>query len=359
MHYYLRSKIFLCSKIFLLIIFFTGVNAQEKYLSPDDVKVEWQNFTKFQREELVNFATFLYNEGFYERALLSYFQYLYKYPNDELQIATYFQIGKCYENMENWDLAKNYYNRILDEEIANEVAIKAAKYQLYYIDLINKNYSSLIDSTSNSKDPYEMIFRAYAHFQSLQWDEAQQAFKTSEALFDLSHYSRQIRPWYKAINTARNAPLKEKNTALLSSLAPGGGFIYLKQKENAIGTMGSSFLLYTAMLTSVTLSQKGSVPIVGNRQKTAPISYDLNENFKKSLNYPLPTELTLNAKRGVSIIVPPALIALGLYAGSMWKTVYDIDGANKKLVSRYAGNVSKKLPIERFMDFETPDFIIK
>jgi hypothetical protein len=113
------------------------------------------------------------------------------------------------------------------------------------------------------------------------------------------------------------------------------------------------------MLTSVTLSQKGSVSIVGNRQKTAPISYDLNENFKKSLNYPLPTELTLNSKRGVSIIVPPALIALGLYAGSMWKTVYDIDGANKKLVSRYAGNVSKKLPIERFMDFETPDFIIK
>ena len=359
MYYYLRSKIFLRFKISLLILCFTCINAQEKYLSPNDVKVEWQTFTNFQKQELVNFATFLYNEGFYERALLSYFQYLYKYPDDELQVATYFQIGKCYENMENWDLAKNYYNRILDESPADEVSIKAAKYQLYYIDLINKNYVSLIDSAKDSKDPYELIFRAYAHFQSLQWDEAQQAFKASEALFDLSHYSKQIRPWYKAINTAKNAPLKEKNTALLSSLAPGGGFIYLKQKENAIGTMVSSILLYTAMLTSATLSQKGSVPIIGNRQKAAPISYDLNENFKKSLNYPLPTELTLNSKRGVSIIVPPALIALGLYAGSMWKTVYDIDGANKKLVSRYAGNVSNKLPIERFMDYETPDFILK
>ena len=99
----MRSKIFLrlLSKILLLIIFFSSINAQEKYLSPDDVKDEWQNYTKFQREELVNFATFLYNEGFYERALLSYFQYLYKYPNDKLQMATYFQIGKCYENMEN------------------------------------------------------------------------------------------------------------------------------------------------------------------------------------------------------------------------------------------------------------------
>ena len=218
---------------------------------------------------------------------------------------------------------------------------------------------SLIDSTKDSKDPYELIFRAYAHFQSLQWDESQQSFKASEAIFDLNHYSKQIRPWYKAINTAKNAPLKEKNTALLSSLVPGGGFLYLKQTENAIGTMGSSILLYTAMLTSGYLSQKGSVSIVGNRQKASPVSYNLNENFKKSLSYPVPNALTLDSKRGASMIVPPALIALGLYAGSMWKAVYDLEEANTKLVSRYAGNVSKKLPIERFMDFETPDFIIK
>ena len=140
---------------------------------------------------------------------------------------------------------------------------------------------------------------------------------------------------------------------------PGGGFLYLKQTENAIGTMSSSILLYTAMLTSGSLSQNGSISIVGNRQKTSPVSYNLDENFKKSLSYPIPNTLTLNSKRGASAIVPPALIALGLYAGSIWKAVYDLEDANKKLVSRYAGNVSKKLPIERFMDFETPDFIIK
>ena len=359
MVHYLRSKIFLRSKISLLIILFSLINAQEEYLSTDDVKTEWQNFTKFQRQELVNFATFLYNEGFYERALLSYFHYLYKYPNDALQMATYFQIGKCYENMKNWDLAKNYYNRILNESSVGTVANRAAQYQLYYINLKNKNYSSLIDSTNDSKDPYELIFRAYAHFESLQWDEAQQAFKASEALFNYSHYSKQIRPWYKAIKAAKNAPLKEKNIALLSSLAPGGGFIYLKQTENAIGTMGASILLYTAMLTSAALSQNGSVPIVVNRQKTTPVSYDLNENFKKSLSYPVPSSLALNSKRGASIIVPPAIIALGLYAGSMWKSVYYIEEANIKLVSRYAGRVSNKLPIESFMDYETPDFIIR
>ena len=58
--------------LFCINIIFT----QEKYLSPDDVKVEWQNYTSFQRQELVNFATFLFDEQFYERALLVFFQFI-------------------------------------------------------------------------------------------------------------------------------------------------------------------------------------------------------------------------------------------------------------------------------------------
>jgi len=58
-------------------------------------------------------------------------------------------------------------------------------------------------------------------------------------------------------------------------------------------------------------------------------------------------------------LIPPALIALGLYAGSMWKAVHDIDGSNRMLVKRFAGRVTSKLPIESFMDYNTPDFIIK
>ena len=77
--------------LFCINIIFT----QEKYLSPDDVKVEWKNYTSFQRQELVNFATFLFDEQFYERALLVFFQFLYKYPGDELEIAAYFNIAKC------------------------------------------------------------------------------------------------------------------------------------------------------------------------------------------------------------------------------------------------------------------------
>ena len=115
------------------------------------------------------------------------------------------------------------------------------------------------------------------------------------------------------------------------------------------------------MLTSTTITQKGGLPIVGNRQKMVPMAGDIisdNGVFQSSPGYPLPNSLLLDSKSG-SALVPPALIALGLYAGSMWKSVHDIDKSNRKLVQRSAGRVTAKLPIERFMDYETPDFIIK
>ena len=236
----MKIKIQSSFALFFMALFFMIPNctwAQKQYISPDDIKSEWKNHTSFQRQELVNFANFLYDEGFYERALISYFQYLYRYPKDELEMATYFQIGKCYELLESWDLAKNYYKRIIDENPSKSVSKNAAQYQLLYISLVNKKYEKVIDSTINSKDPYELIFRAYAHFELLEWTESKQAFKTAEVLFNHSHYSKQIRPWYKAIKTAQNAPLKEKKSALLASIAPGGGFVYLKQTESAIGAI--------------------------------------------------------------------------------------------------------------------------
>jgi Uncharacterized protein conserved in bacteria len=133
------------------IIFLFCINiafAQQKYLSPDDIKAEWQNYTSFQRQELVNFANFLFDEQFYERALLIYFQFLYKYPSDELEMAAYFKIGKCYELMGNWDLAENYYNRIIKESPPGSIASNAAKYQLSYVALQIGNYETIIEKTS-------------------------------------------------------------------------------------------------------------------------------------------------------------------------------------------------------------------
>ena len=348
-------------KLIIIFLIFGSVCAQQKYLSPEDVKVEWKNYTTFQRQELVNFATFLYDEEFYERALLVYFQFLYKYPGDELEMAAYFKIGKCYEMMGDWDLAKNYYNRIIERMPSESVASKAAKYQLYYISLETKDHNKIVEKTFGTTDPYDLIFRAYAHFEMLEWEESKLAFKSAQAAFDHGHYTKLIKSWYSAIKTAENAPLKSKTPALLSSLFPGGGFLYLKQKENAIGTMGASFLITAAIISSSAISQKNKLSLNNNKQMVIPMSGDIVSKeglFHSSSGYLLPGNLKLSSNKS-SIIVPPAILLLGLYSGSIWKSVHDIDAANKKLTYRFTERVTKKLSINRFMDYEIPDFIIK
>ena len=64
-------------------------------------------------------------------------------------MAAYFQIAKCYEALENWDLARNYYDRILAEDEPESIAANAARYQLLYIALVNEEYPAVIDTTKN------------------------------------------------------------------------------------------------------------------------------------------------------------------------------------------------------------------
>jgi len=356
LNYKYRFKYFFAVFFVLNILF-----GQQSYLDVNDIKEEWKDFTSFQRRELIGYTTFLYNEGFYERALLGYFQYLYKYPKDELEVAAYYQIAKCYEMLNNWDLAKNYYNRIIQESLPGSSNSNAAKYQIHYGDLINEKYDEIIKNTAKTSDPYEMIFRGYAHFENLEWKESKQSFQAAEAVFDHNHYSKLIQAWYRAIKSAENAPLKKKTPALLSSLFPGGGFVYLDQKKNAIGLISSTILLYSATFSIISENKNGDILLATNRQKNLPLDsgFDLIENNPSiSGDYLIPQSMS-TAKRSISAIAAPVTLALGLQIASGWKSVKDIDNANKKLVKKFTKRVRAKLVISRFMDYPFPEFILK
>ena len=349
-------------KYFLAVFFvFNFILAQQNYLDVNDIKEEWKDFTTFQRRELVGYTTFLYNEGFYERALLAYFQYLYKYPEDDLELATYYQIAKCYEKLDNWDLAKNYYNRIIQETLPGSSYSNAAKYQIHYVNLVNEKYDEIIENTVETTDPYEMIFRGYAHFENLEWKKAKQSFQAAEVKFDHNHYSKLIKAWYRAIKSAENAPLKKRTPALLSSLFPGGGFIYLDQKKNAVGLISSTILLYSATFSILSENKKGDILLATNRQSNIPLDSGfelIGNNPFVSKDYLIPQSMSIS-KRNLSAIAPPVALAIGLQIASGWKSVKDIDNANKKLVKKFTKRVRSKLDINRFMDYPFPEFAIK
>ena len=69
------------------------------YRSVEDIQTEWTGYTSFQKEEMVSFCDFLFNEGYYERCLLTSFQIIYKFPNDpNISIIKYY-IARSYEEM--------------------------------------------------------------------------------------------------------------------------------------------------------------------------------------------------------------------------------------------------------------------
>ena len=65
------------------------------------------------------------------------------------------------------------------------------------------------------------------------------------------------------------------------------------------------------------------------------------------------------SKRSASPMIAPAILALGLQVASGWKSVKDIDNANKKLLKRFTLRVRSSISIDRFMDYPFPEFIIK
>ena len=104
-----------------------------------------------------------------------------------------------------------------------------------------------------------------------------------------------------------------------------------------------------------------TLSIKDNKQMVVPMSGGIlskDDSFHSSSGYLLPGNLKLASDKG-SILVPSAVLFLGLYFGSIWKSFYDIDEANQKLVRRFTGRVTKKLSISKFMDYEIPEFIIK
>ena len=73
-------------RVIIAFLFFICITHGQNYRTVDEIRGNWQDHTAFQKHELLSFCDFLIDGGHYERALLSLFQYLYKFPGDSLEV---------------------------------------------------------------------------------------------------------------------------------------------------------------------------------------------------------------------------------------------------------------------------------
>ena len=252
--------------ILLIGLLVSSLLGQDQYRSIQHAQEDWQDYTQFQKHELLSFCDFLLTEGFHERALLSLFQYLYRYPGDSLETAVYYYIAQSYEFSENPDLAELYYTRTQEMSNSADMVFRAAEYRKMYLLLEAGEYDQILEKTELSEDPYDLTFRGYAFFHKLKWIEARQSFLAAEEQFDHPYYSKRLAPMFKAIDASANVPLRNKWLSLAASLVPGGGHAYLEQWESA-GAMLASMVLISTMLSSTTLTQSGQLAFDQSNQR--------------------------------------------------------------------------------------------
>ena len=271
------------SNTYIILLLICFISAQENYRSVEQIETEWGEHTTYQRDEMLSFCDFLFNEEYYERCLISCFQFLYRLPDDPRRPAILYLIARSYEGMGNYSLARRYYNRVMKIESENSVAYKASKYRETYSFLMQENIEAVLINTDGSDDPYFLTLRGYSYLQSLNWEEARALFVSAEEKFNHRHYSKLMIPLYQAIENVSSIPQHSRAKVAMGGIFfPGGGQFVLKDWKNGQGILTTALLLYGIYSLGGSNELSGTVHFDKSPGIVVPVYKGINSTFKLS-----------------------------------------------------------------------------
>jgi len=347
-------------RIIIVLLFSICIIYSQNYRSVDEIKDDWVEHSNFQKQELLSFCDFLINGEHYERALLSLFQYLYKFPSDSLEIPILYHIARSYDLSGNQALANRYYDEVINLTDENDRIYRAAYYRKLLIKYYQEDYDTILEETENETDPYLITLRGYIFLNDLEWVAARQAFLSANERFSHRHYSSLIAPIMQTIDNAAEVPMKNKWQTLTASIFPGGGRAYLQEWGNAGGALVSFLLVASLASTKTDLNQSGDLSFTDNRNELIPqgagYQLDANQLPNNPSSYGLPDNVRLSSKNKY-LIYTPAVLSLSIYLGTILKTYQDVDSANQLLFRNHIRESMDETPIDSFMDFMEPNLI--
>ncbi len=346
--------------IIIALILVSLIMAQQSYRSVDQVVEEWGEFTSYQKDEMISFCDFLFNEGFYERCLLSTFQVLYKFPDDPLIPVLFYYVARCYEEMGNYKLALRYYNKILQSDDKTSIAYSAAQYRKLYVKLNADEIDELMKLTEGTDDPYLMTFRGYGYMKRLKWEDAKTAFIGAQESFDHSHYNKLMLPLYQAIENISLVPNHNKYMVFLSGmLLPGGGQFMLREWDKGQGVLSSVGLLALIATWGKVNAIVGSNRIVESEASSLPMYQNYGGNKVQSQankNNKIPSTLNLKSN-SLKYTIPPLIIGSGVFISSILNSFNDTQKKNKSVVEFFIQERINDISPERFLDFPEPSLV--
>ena len=346
-------------RIIFAFLFSIVLCQNDIYRSVDEVQDEWSGYTSFQKEEMVSFCDFLFNEGHYERCLLSSFQLLYKFPHDPFIPTVNYYIARCYEEMENFVLAQRYYQKIIKDNDKTSVVFRAAKYRNQYTNLISGKTNDLLSGTQGTKDPYLLTFRGYAYMEKMNWEAARASFISAQNNFDHPHYDELMNPLYQTIENVSEVPKHNKYFVFLSSaIFPGGGQFLLEEWSNGKGILTSVSLMAIISNWAKVEELVGNNRVIENESSSIPLYKNIKTNHQLKRKDKIPAKLSLSYS-SIKYLLPPIVIGSGVFIISSLKSFKDTDEKNKKLIEYYVSDRVSDISPSRFLDFPNPTLVLQ
>ncbi len=294
---------------FLIFALLQSAKGQKEYHSVEEIEREWKEYTSFQRDELLSFCDFLFQEEYYERTILACFRYTFLYPEDEIIPLVYYKIARSYEEVGKIELAEEYFQQVQSMVLPNSLEYRAADYRLTFLSLQKGDYLAVHEALSNdSLDPYFIVFDGYANFMELKWAEAKEDFQLCQQRFKTQKYDRLLKRLIRGCEDASDLPVKNRSLAGILSVLPGGGRVYLGDWIPATGTFIASVGLGLRLM-------------------------DVNWRFFAFGGF------------------------IAVYGGSIWGSISDVDFANRQTIVKYAKWLDRRFGPENFLDFPEPDVL--
>ena len=129
--------------------------------------MKWEEYTTYQKEELLSFIDFLFQQEYYDKCITAGFRYNFLYPQDSLIPEIYFFIARSYEQLSEYKKALEFYKKSQNLVKSNSSLFKSNQYRITYIYLILGNFKEVNKISEVSQDPYLITFNGFAKFNDL------------------------------------------------------------------------------------------------------------------------------------------------------------------------------------------------
>lgn len=209
---------------------------------------DWSYFAERLRNEFLALGEKKYRRREYKAAVMDYFNFIYHFPEDELIPLVHYRIGRAYELMEAFELAREQYTWVQDHPDADPRVKVVCLRQLGRMDYELGHYEEVL-SLPELDDPYLWVLKGFAALTVENWSQSGSLIQRARHFYP-ARAQELLDSLMADIEGLGDLEYYAGWKGRLFSLLPGGGLIYVDSRGDGLGhVLGVGSLAAAAALT--------------------------------------------------------------------------------------------------------------